>query len=89
MTIEQMQARIAELEAEKANRNAKGTGLRVSPKGGVSFYGAGRFPVTLYKSQWELVLSKADEIRAFIAANDAVLATKAKPEDKTTDTPAV
>ena len=72
----------AELERLKAeNERLKGdrgrtTGLKVSEKGGVSVYGLGRFPVTLYKEQWTKLLNMADEIRAFIKDNDARLKTK-------------
>jgi hypothetical protein len=72
----------AELERLKAeNERLKGdrartTGLKVSEKGGVSVYGLGRFPVTLYKEQWKKLLDMADEIRAFIKENDARLKTK-------------
>jgi hypothetical protein len=72
----------AELERLKAeNARLKGdrgrtTGLKVSEKGGVSVYGLGRFPVTLYKEQWIKLLNMADEIRAFIKDNDARLKTK-------------
>jgi hypothetical protein len=34
---------------------------------GVSLYGMGRFPVTLYKEQWLRILTSAPEIEAFIA----------------------
>jgi hypothetical protein len=57
---------------------AKGLTLRVSEKGGVSVYGLGRFPVTLYKEQWLRLLGMADEIRMFIEENDASLKTKTK-----------
>jgi hypothetical protein len=50
--------------------------LKVSEKGGVSVYGLGRFPVTLYKEQWLKLLDMADDIRAFIAANEAELKSK-------------
>ena len=53
--------------------------LKVSEKGGVSVYGLGRFPVTLYKEQWAKLLAMADEIKAFIKEHDADL--KAKPEN--------
>ena len=52
--------------------------LKVSEKGGVSVYGLGRFPVTLYKEQWAKLLAMAEEIKLFIKENDAQL--KAKPE---------
>ena len=56
---------------------AKGISMKVSEKGGLSIYGLGRFPITLYKEQWTKLLDMADEIRAFLAANDSAL--KAKP----------
>jgi hypothetical protein len=68
----------AENAALAANKASKGTGLKVSEKGALSLYGVGRYPVTLYKEQWVKVLEKADEIRAFIVANDSVLKTKEK-----------
>lgn len=66
----------AENEALKA-RGRKGMSLRVSDKGGVSVYGLGRFPLTLYKEQWLKLLDMGDEIRAFIRENEAQLKTKA------------
>ena len=54
----------------------RATGLKVSEKGGLSVYGLGRFPVTLYKEQWTKLLDMADEIRAFMKENDAKLKTK-------------
>ena len=47
--------------------------MKVSEKGGLSIYGMGRFPVTLYKEQWLKLLDMSDEIRAFIAANEGQL----------------
>ena len=72
----------AELERLKAeneklkNRSTRGVSLKVSEKGGVSVYGLGRFPVTLYKEQWTKLLEMADDIRAFIRENEAKLKTK-------------
>jgi hypothetical protein len=72
----------AELERLRAENNAlkkgasRGLSLRVSEKGAVSVYGLGRFPVTLYKEQWQKLLDMAEDIRAFIQANDAQLKTK-------------
>ena len=65
-----------ENEAPK-NRKLPGVALKVSEKGGVSVYGLGRFPVTLYKEQWNRLLDAAEEIRVFIKENDAKLKTKA------------
>lgn len=50
--------------------------LKVSEKGGVSAYGLGRFPVTLYRDQWLRLLDQNDAIRAFLAANADKLSTK-------------
>jgi hypothetical protein len=50
--------------------------MKVSEKGALSIYGIGRFPVTLYKEQWLKLLDMSDEIRAFIAANEAQLKAK-------------
>ena len=50
--------------------------MKVSEKGAVSVYGMGRFPVTLYKEQWLKLLNMSDEIREFIAENEARLKAK-------------
>jgi hypothetical protein len=50
--------------------------MKVSPKGAVSVYGLGRFPVTLYKEQWEKLLGMSEDIKTFIAENKAALKTK-------------
>ena len=64
-------------ENERLRKTAsRGVSLRVSEKGGVSVYGLGRFPVTLYKEQWLKLLDMADEIRAFIRENEGKLKTK-------------
>jgi len=76
---EQMKAELERLKAENEalrKGNTKGTSLKVSDKGGVSVYGLGRFPVTLYKEQWTKLLDMADDIRAFIKENEAKLKVK-------------
>ena len=78
-TEEELKAELEKLKAENAAlkaRGSKGLSMKVSEKGAVSIYGMGRFPVTLYKEQWLKLLGMADEIRAFIAANDAQLKAK-------------
>ncbi len=78
-TPEEMQAELARLQAENAalkSRTGRGVSLRVSEKGGVSVYGLGRFPVTLYKEQWTKLLDMSDEIRAFLRDHDAELKAK-------------
>lgn len=61
-------AEIAKLKAENAQLRAKdkGVSLKVTDKGGLSMYGLGRFPVTLYKSQWLKLLAQAEVIKGFI-----------------------
>ena len=79
MADDSVEAELARLKAEneRLKRTAnRGTSLKVSEKGGVSVYGMGRFPVTLYKEQWTRLLDMADEIRAFIAANESQLKAK-------------
>jgi len=65
----------AEIERQRRTAN-RGMSIKVSEKGGVSVYGLGRFPVTLYKEQWEKLLDMADELRAFIRENASSLKTK-------------
>ena len=66
----------AENEALKQGRKGGATSLKVSEKGAVSVYGLGRFPVTLYKEQWEKLLAMADQIKEFIADNKDKLKLK-------------
>jgi hypothetical protein len=54
----------------------RGVSLKVSEKGGVSVYGLGRFPITLYKEQWAKLLDMADQIRAFIRDHEPKLKSK-------------
>ncbi|MBX7113245.1 MAG: hypothetical protein K1X64_02840 [Myxococcaceae bacterium] len=75
----EMKAELERLKAENQalkSQSARGVSLKVSEKGGVSVYGLGRFPVTLYKEQWLKLLDMAQDIRAFIDANAGALKTK-------------
>ena len=79
MSDEDLRAELERLRAENQalkTTSAKGISLKVSEKGGLSVYGLGRFPITLYKEQWTKLLDMADDIRAFLKANDAQLKTK-------------
>lgn len=79
MSDEDLRAELERLRAEnEALKKApgKGVSLKVSEKGGVSVYGLGRFPITLYQEQWTRLLDMADEIRSFIAAHKSELKTK-------------
>ncbi|HEX9818927.1 MAG TPA: hypothetical protein VGD07_04865 [Methylomirabilota bacterium] len=79
MAEDALQAEVDRLRAENAALKAhatRGVSIKVSEKGGVSVYGLGRFPVTLYKEQWAKLLDMAGDIRAFITKHDAQLKTK-------------
>jgi hypothetical protein len=79
MADEDLHSELERLRAENErlkNRGAKGVSLKVSEKGGVSVYGLGRFPVTLYKEQWTRLLDMADDIRVFIKDNESKLKAK-------------
>jgi hypothetical protein len=83
MAEETAEQRLARLEAEnKALREQieqRKTGqlrLKISEKGGLSVYGLGRFPVTLYKEQWVRLLDYSEEIKKFLKANDQQLKAK-------------
>ena len=74
-----VQAELERLRAENERLRKSGGragSLKVSDKGGVSVYGLGRFPVTLYKEQWLKLLAMADEIRGFIREHESELRTK-------------
>jgi hypothetical protein len=76
---EELKAEIERLRAENdaLKKPARGQmSLRVSEKGALSVYGLGRFPVTLYREQWEKLLGMADQIRNFIIENDHALKKK-------------
>ena len=79
MSDEELNAELERLRSENAALKkgaSTGVTMKVSEKGALSIYGMGRFPVTLYKEQWLKLLGMADDIRAFIAANDGRLKTK-------------
>ena len=79
MSDEEMKAELERLRQENAvlkKGAASGIRMKVSEKGAVSIYGMGRFPVTLYKEQWLKLLDISDDIRAFIAENEARLKAK-------------
>jgi hypothetical protein len=81
MSDDDLKAELERLRSENErlkNRTSRGVSLKVSEKGGVSVYGLGRFPVTLYKEQWTRLLDMADDIRTFIKENDSKLKAKAE-----------
>jgi hypothetical protein len=76
---EELKAELEKLRAENAALKKPSAGrvyLKVSEKGGLSVYGLGRFPVTLYREQWEKLLGLSDDIKNFIRDNDQTLKKK-------------
>lgn len=63
-TYEELKTRVAALESSSPDLT-----FRVSNKGGVSVYGLGRFPVTLYFEQWVRLLDSAADLRKFVMDN--------------------
>lgn len=83
MAEETAEEKLARLEAEnrklREQMEQKKPGqlsLKIGEKGGLSLYGLGRFPVTLYKEQWHRLLDFTDEIRQFLKDNDGKLKAK-------------
>ena len=74
--IENLKAQNEVLKAKMDGKRNGNLSLKVSQKGAVSVYGLGRFPVTLYQEQWVRLLNKDQDIRTFIKANEANLASK-------------
>jgi hypothetical protein len=68
-TKEELMAKIAELEKKVEGRKKGTLEFRVGEKGGVSVYGLGRFPVTLYYEQWVRLLDMAKDLRDFLEEN--------------------
>jgi hypothetical protein len=83
MAEESSEEKLARLEAENKalkdqieQRKLGQLRLKISEKGGLSVYGLGRFPVTLYKEQWKRLLEHAEEIKTFLEQNEQQLKTK-------------
>jgi hypothetical protein len=70
-TYEELKARLAELEKKGAGRRSGELEFKVGEKGGVSVYGLGRFPVTLYYEQWIRLLDTGERLRIFLKENKA------------------
>jgi len=74
-TYEELKERLAQLEKQGARRTGS-LEFRVGEKGGVSVYGLGRFPVTLYYEQWNRLLDASDKLREFMEENKSKLKLK-------------
>ena len=70
-SYEELKAQLAELQKQTGSRRTGALDFRVGEKGGVSVYGLGRFPVTLYYEQWVRLLDTAKELREFLEENKA------------------
>jgi len=77
-TKEDLMAKIAQLEKQLGSKQSVKLEFRVGDKGGVSVYGLGRFPVTLYYEQWNKLLDAAEDLRAFLEVNKSRL--KLRPQ---------
>ncbi len=80
MADEDLKAELERLrrENEALKKGAtRGVSIKVSEKGGVSVYGLGRFPITLYQEQWLKLLDMSDDLRQFIGDHKSELKVKA------------
>ena len=69
-SYEELKARLSQLEKEVETKKRSGDLIfKVGEKGGVSVYGLGRFPVTLYYEQWTRLLDASTQLRAFLEEN--------------------
>ncbi len=75
-TYEELKARLETLEKQQGTRRTGSLEFKVGEKGGVSVYGLGRFPVTLYYEQWNRLLDTADKLKAFMEENKSRLKLK-------------
>ena len=73
-SYEELKAQLAALEAKQQRTGSMS--FKVSDKGGVSVYGLGRFPVTLYYEQWMKLLDRAQDLRDFLDENKSKLKLK-------------
>ena len=82
MTKEDLAALVPQLLAKlEEAQKPKALTCKVSEKGAMSLYGLGRYPVTLYKGQWERVFAARQQIADFIKANGKLLKDKADKDE--------
>ena len=75
-TYEELKAKLATLEKQAESKRSGRLEFRVGEKGGVSVYGLGRFPVTLYYEQWIRLLDASADLRAVLEENKSRLKLK-------------
>lgn len=75
---DQLAAMITDLQAKNAAlaRAERKITCKVSEKGALSIYGCGRFPVTLYLSQFEKLANAWPDILDFVHDNRAKFSVK-------------
>jgi hypothetical protein len=71
--LEALRAENARLKAAAQVKAAARLTVKITDKGGVSVYGIGRFPVTLYPSQWLTLFENMELVTKVIADNAAEL----------------
>ena len=77
-TYEELKAKLGEMEKKSGGRRTGALDFRVGEKGGVSVYGLGRFPVTLYYEQWIRLLDVSKDLREFLEENKSAGKLKLK-----------
>ncbi len=77
LSYEELKAKLAELQKNQPADGGGSLHFKIAAKGGVSAYGLGRYPVTLYYEQWHKLLNGAEPLRAFLEANKAALKMRA------------
>jgi hypothetical protein len=77
-SYEELKARVEELEKQAQGRKRGSLEFKVSEKGGMSVYGLGRFPVTLYYEQWIRLLDQTNQIHEFLEANKTSMKLKSE-----------
>ena len=75
-TYEELKAQLAQLQKQSGSKRSGALDFRVGEKGGVSVYGLGRFPVTLYYEQWTRLLDAAPKLSEFLEENKSKLKLK-------------
>jgi len=72
-TYEELMAENAALKQQVGPKRSGKLEFKVGEKGGISVYGLGRFPVTLYYEQWIRLLDAAEDLKGFMESNKSRL----------------
>lgn len=74
--IEALEKKLADAKRAQQAARPKTVRFAVSEKGAVSVYGLRRFPITLYRQEWEAILTRSADMLTFISNNSNMLKTK-------------